>query len=499
MRRRPSPPPQPCGHDDVDDDAAELEMPPPPPPPRRIRPVLTLAAVDVALSYCDLRTVYAAMRVCSHWYARCHVPSIWEHFALASSGASANPSVGRLSNSRTPSLRAMPSTKLQGCDVDTIKSFAKRAVIETATAGASRRHQSAALSVVDHVVTPAPSSGSLLGGASLSHSAPFSSAIQERANLNQAAAESEQHKGQRRVAPWTAPLKAIDVEIDEAARDFFRGARRLHPLQRQSQAAESSPDVNSIASVQLEWLEVENTILQGRSARIAVCSADLLTAAAEGRERLQSVLDAANEQAREVALLDDACLLWSEAAAEQSRHRESERAHQAFCANARALLKAFEAAVVRSLLVAYYSADVVSETVDAKRHSAVVPPHLTTFVELETYVISGPQMFSSTLGLQWARLKRMLPVDDVYFNLKDAVLDEMCCDHLMRAAPSGMDTSDSSTTTTTTIESESGKEAQQLRWRQVQRIVAHYRLCQQAAAAKTHAVIEPKELFSLMV
>jgi hypothetical protein len=495
MRRRPSPPPQPCSHDDVDDDAADLEMPPPPPPPRRIRPVLTLAALDVALSYCDLRTVYAAMRVCSHWYARCHVPSIWEHFALASSGASANPPVGRLSNSRTPSLRAMPSTKLQGCDVDTMKSFARRVVIETATA--SRRHQSAALSVVDNVVTPVPS-GSLLGEALLSHPAPFSSAIEEHAN-HQAAAALEQHKGQRRVAPWTAPLKTIDVEIDEAARDFFRGARRLHPLQRQSQAAESSPDVNSVASVQLEWLEVENTILQGRSARIAACSADLLTAASEGRERLQSVLDAANEQAREVALLDDACLLWSEAAAEQERHRESERAHQAFCANARALLKVFEAAMVRSLMLAYYSADVASETVDAKRHSTVVPPHLTTFVELETYVISGPQMFSSTLGLQWARLKRMVPVDDAYFDLKDAVLDEMCCDHLMRAGPSGKDTYDSSTTTTTTIESESGKEAQQLRWMQVQRIVARYRLCQQAAAAKTHAVLEPKELFSLLV
>lgn len=460
------------------------------------------------------------MRVCSHWYARCHTPDIWEKFALLASSSKQQHGSARgrgVSVGRMPAFHSFSSTKLKGFDVDTLKEFSKLSVAQNAKV--SRLHHQTTSSIrTDDQLTAVASSLPLARDA---HQRPaaFSAAIDEHTH-HQAATAADQ-SGLRRVAPWAAPLQSIDDEIEQAARDFFRGARHLTQHQQQLRSTQTgggaaTARADAPNSTQLEWLEVENTILQRRSARITVCSSELLSTSADDRGRLLAELEAAHEQEHEVATLDAALKEWSAVAEEHERYRERERAHREFCSSARSTLKALEMMVVKALLQAHHHNSSSSNDTTQRPTSAAATvvqlPHFHTFLELETYVLSGNHnnhRIASSLGVQWARFKRLFPVDDAYYDLKDAVLDETCSKHL-RNPPTTL--ADDTTASSTLHEVDDlcdelkSLQQQQRIWMRAQMVVSFQRRKKEAFAhcvgsttKNQSSLLDADELFGLIV
>lgn len=427
------------------------DEPPPPPPPRRIRPVLTLDALDLALQFCDLRTVGRAMLVCKHWRDRCNVSNLWERFALAGNASGA---------------ASVSSTKFAACDVSILKKFAKRAFLENATAMNVRTvagNSSDTDAETPSNICPGEVAGSVGKGV------PFSRAI-EGHNAAAAALGGDP----RRVALWSAPPLTVVQEVDAAASAFFAAGDRL-------------PSEGITPSTQLQWLEIQERILQRRAARVAACVSELVASSAGQRQRLQPLMADAHKQALDIEQLAVDGAVWTQAAENATRRMEEQRRLTNFCCKARRLLQLFESVVVKSLLAAYFGRG-EQDPVDTARGAV---PHIATFVDLETLVLSGRNL-SSPLGLQWGRFKRLFPVDETYFDLKDWVLDEEdSCERLL--AEKG---------TTKHDDNEHAALVSQ-QWNAVQRLLATVDeercalLCEtQQKTTKCVGLLQPEELFS---
>lgn len=378
--------------EEVDDD-----IPPPPPPPRHRRciPSHVLALVFPFLELHELR--YGPMRTCA----------LWRQYAQL-----ASTQLQQRQRRQPPKGRALPV----GSGGSKDEGIQNRSLLSSQTQPRQMTHRD------EKDVPTGERQGSRFSDALLLHhvSPPV-------ANVGDA---SESAVG--------SSSSSSSVTVSRGSY-FPQPHLTQGPVEQEMNAVTSAlyvrlpEDQWHTGEARLQLLEAQRDVVVRRAARCNAQAATVVQNAEHSSHGWQLLQEEVSRQRQIIAQLESE--LDTLTARADASHQKFVAAHRAkvYSNSISSKLEKFEALVVRRLMDAFYmesSSNVVSSSDDDRKAKGVVGrgiPRLTSFSQLERLTLSK-EFYGTSLQLHWSYVRRLIPLEDSYFDWYDAALDHKLTD-----------------------------------------------------------------------
>lgn len=213
-----------------------------------------------------------------------------------------------------------------------------------------------------------------------------------------------------RAKGWHQPPRSIQEEMDFVASEFYKEL------------------ASETAASRLELLERQKEVLTQRSAHVATGCSSMLAMLKNWTTAVEDLRPTFTRQCEGIVNhISQSSVLVASA----QKHRDDcdrAAANKEFCRRIVFVMERMEAVIVEVLLSNYFvdpSSPVAHNgegNIGKKDRTAKRPILLRSFAELELLCLNSKH-FGSTLSVYWSLIKRSLPVDETYFDLKDAALD----------------------------------------------------------------------------